>query len=279
MLTLRERQLLHWLARDYVNGRGWIVDGGCFLGGSTASLASGISARGDHISGKVIASYDLFRVEPYTLLNFRENFTDRTEGASFRADYEANILPWSKYVRISEGDVIDTGWTGNRIEVLFIDFAKTWRINDVVLNQFFPCLIPGHSIIIQQDYLWGFGPWIHITMELLAPYVTIIDSMPCSVAYLLTAKIPRKLFGVELRSALPDKMKLELMDRAVSRWTGQQRGLVELARVMLHSEISPTSAAQKQLRDVLSRYSDDELVQSCGERVASDIVGEPWWIA
>lgn len=29
MLMLRERQMLHWLARDYVRGKGRIVDGGC----------------------------------------------------------------------------------------------------------------------------------------------------------------------------------------------------------------------------------------------------------
>ena len=63
-------------------------------------------------------------------------------------------------------------------QVLFIDVAKTWRINDVVIAQFFPKLIPGHSIIIQQDYMWGFGPWIHITMALLATTAWITVGSP-----------------------------------------------------------------------------------------------------
>src|SRR5262249_53182334 len=94
MLMLRERQLLHWLTRDYVRGKGRIVDGGCFLGGSTASLASGLDTRDDRRykrRNKTIASYDLFRVEPYTLVNFRDNFSNPTVDASFRNDFDANI--------------------------------------------------------------------------------------------------------------------------------------------------------------------------------------------
>ena len=277
MLMLRERQLLYWLARHYVKGSGRIVDGGCFLGGSTASFASGLAAREKYKPNKTIASYDLYRVEPYTLSDYRDCFSDTTIGASFRKDFETNIAPWSRHVETCEGDVTEIGWSGQRIEVLFIDFAKTWRINDVVLAQFLPNLIPGHSIIVQQDYMWGFGPWIHITMELLAESVTILDSMLCSVAYLVTGKIPRNIVGMNLRSDLSDAMKMELMDSAVNRWTGQKRGLVELARVMLISEIFSRATAEDELARVLKSYPDDNVVRTCGQRVAGDIAGEPWW--
>lgn len=167
---------------------------------------------------------------------------------------------------------------GQRIEVLFIDLAKTWRINDLMLEEFFPCLIPDHSIIIQQDYMWGFGPWLHFTMELLAPYVTVLDSMLCSTVYLLRKRVPRKFVGINLRADIPNDMKLELMDRAVNRWTGEQRGLVELARVMLFSEIYSRSRAEDALADILQKYPDAQAVQACGKRVAGDIAGKPWWI-
>ena len=38
-------------------------------------------------------------------------------------------------------------------EVLFIDLAKDWSINDHVARLFFPSLIPGQSVVIQQDYV------------------------------------------------------------------------------------------------------------------------------
>ena len=282
MLIPRERQLLHWLASNYVRGEGRIVDGGCFLGGSTAALASGLAAREDNCfknKNKRIASYDLFRVEPYTLVSFRDNFTDSTIGASFRADYDANIAPWSDYVEVFEGDITQRKWSGEPIELLFIDVAKTWGINNYILEQFLPSLIPGRSIIIQQDYIWGAAPWIHITMELLAPSVTILDSMQGSVAYLLTKPVPQSLIGAKLQEELSKETKLELMDRAVNRWTGYKRGFVELARVYLYWEVESRSMAQDALADVLARYPDEAGVQICGKYVGCSLAGEKWWAA
>src|SRR5688572_18337194 len=200
MLSVRERQMLHWLARHHVTGVGRIVDGGSFLGGSTSALASGLAARVDGQWEKTIASYDLFRVEEYTLAQFGDLFTDRRIGASFRSVFDDHIAPWSTHVEVREGDACERGWSGEPIELLFLDMVKMWRLNDLVLEQFLPCLIPVQSVIVQQDYLWGACPWIHMTMELMAPCVRILDSMPNgSVAYLLTAPVPAELIGAKLR--------------------------------------------------------------------------------
>ena len=267
MLSHRELQLLYWLSRFHANGSGRIVDAGCFLGGSTAALASGLAARDDGPWDKTIATYDLFRVEAYTLQTFTKSFTSPTIGASFRSDFDANIAPWSKHVEVHEGDAAACRWSGEPIEILFLDLVKTWGLNDFVLDQFLPRLVPGHSIIIQQDYLWGFSPWIHITMELLAPCVTILDSMPCSVVYLLTEPVPQHLISAKVRDLLSPEAKLKLMDRAVNRWKGEQRGLVELARVMLLAESRHPADTRRELSDVLSRYAKHAVVRNCGQRV------------
>lgn len=269
MLLPYEQHVLFWLANQYVNGTGRIVDGGCFLGGSTAALASGLAARKDRPFEKAIASYDLFRVEPYTLEKFCEDFTDPTVDASFRPDFECNIAPWAKYIDVREGDAVQLGWTGEPIEVLFIDLAKTWELNDFVIEQFFSRLIPGHSVIIQQDYMWAFTPWIHITMELMAPSVTIIDSMLCSVVYLLTGPVPPKLLRSNLQKQLSRKAQLRLMDRAVNRWYGQQRAMVELARVTLWRDLLGADVARLELDRILTHNANDSVVQSCGKRVAA----------
>jgi hypothetical protein len=262
MLSLRERQLLHWLARFHFTGRGRIVDGGCFLGGSTASLASGLAARGDGSWENTIVAYDMFRVENYTLQYYGDCFADKTIGASFRSSFERYIAPWSQHVEVKEGDASVAGWNGDPIEVLFLDFVKTWPMNDFVLEQFLPCLIPGHSVIIQQDYLWGFGHWIHITMELLAPSVQLLDGMPYgSVAYLLTAPVPPELIGAKLRDSLSPQRKRELMDRAVERWQGEDRGMVELARVTLTAELEGNAAARSEFNEVRARYAGQERVE------------------
>jgi hypothetical protein len=263
MLSYRELQLLHWLARYYVTGDNRIVDGGCFLGGSTSAMASGLAARTDGSWEQTIASYDLFRVEEYTLASFGNCFRDKTIGTSFRSAFDANVAPWSQHIEVREGDAQEWGWSGEPIEILFLDMVKTWSLNDLVLEKFLPHLIPGRSVIIQQDYLWGYGPWIHMTMELLAPSVTIIDSMPCSVVYLLTAPIPADLLGAKLREAVPPARQRMLMDRAVERWEGEDRGMVELARVMLIAELSGAAAAQTEFAAVLARHKGQKPVEQC----------------
>jgi hypothetical protein len=275
MLSVRERQLLHWLTRDYFTGVGRIVDGGCFLGGSTAALASGLAARTDGSWEQSIVSYDLFRVEDYTLAQFGSCFQDRTIGASFRSAFDANVAPWSQHLEVREGDARAWGWSGEPIEVLFLDMVKSWRLNDLVLEQFLPCLIPGQSVIIQQDYLWGFAPWIHITMEMLAPSVKILDSMPyATVAYLLTAPVPADVVGAKIRETLSPARQLVLMDRAVKRWKGEDRGLVELARVMLIAELSGLPAARTDFAGVLARHAGEPRVEQCAPNVARYLADE-----
>src|SRR5207248_5260678 len=70
MLSKDERRVLYGLARDYARDDAAIVDAGCFLGGSTAALLSGVRDRPQTWSGPPIASYDLFRVEAYTVGKF-----------------------------------------------------------------------------------------------------------------------------------------------------------------------------------------------------------------
>lgn len=261
MLSVRERQLLYWLARYHVNGSGRIIDAGSFLGGSTSALAAGLAARADGPWDEMIAAYDKFRVEQYTIDNYGQYFSDCVVGASFLDAFERNLAPWRNVVEARAGDILDSSWTGEPIEILFLDTIKSWVINDFAIRTFFPCLVPGHSIILQQDYLWGFGPWLHITMELLADCVIKLDSMPYgTVAYLLIAPIPQELFsGARLRDSLPLDRRNYLMDQAVSRWEGEERGLLELAKVMLIAETDLT-AAHSEFVATLARHFNSERV-------------------
>jgi hypothetical protein len=176
---------------------------------------------------------------------------------------------------VREGDACQIGWSGEPIELLFLDMVKLWQLNDLVLEQFFPCLIPGRSVIIQQDYLWGFGPWTHITMELMAPSVEILDSMPNgSVVYLLIAPVPAELIGAKLRETLSPERQRELMDCAVERWEGEERGLVELARVMLIAEYNPADARQE-YANVCARYAGVQRVEQCANYMHQYLTKEP----
>ena len=271
MLSVGERQVLHWLARHHVTGAGRIVDGGCFLGGSTAALASGLAARSDYRFDRAVVSYDLFRVEEYTLANFGDALPQPVVGASFRSAFDHNVAPWSQHIDVREGDAVAIGWTGEPIEVLFLDMVKTWALNDLVLDQFLPCLIPGHSVIVQQDYLWGYGPWTHMVMELLAGCVRQLDSMANgSVVYLLTSELPDGVIGLRVRDLPPDRQR-ELMSRAVERWSGDERGLVELAQAMLTAELDGLEAGRADLRAVVARHPGDPRTLHCAATVSAHL--------
>jgi hypothetical protein len=127
---------------------------------------------------------------------------------------------------------------------------------------------------VQQDYLWGYGPWIHLAMELLAGCVEILDSMPNgSVAYLLTAPIPAHVASIRIREDLTSDEQLALMNNAVARWEGENRGMVELARVMLIAELGDPDRATVEFHSVRSRYAQYARVEAS----ASVLAGAMKW--
>jgi hypothetical protein len=269
MLSDRERGLLYWLARYYFSGAGWIVDAGPFLGGSTVALACGLVDQGISADRLPIASYDRFVVEAYTLARFGAYFPIPEVGRSFRPAFDRHIARVGK-VEVREGDFCALGWSGEPIEILFLDLVKTWRVHEIVWTQFLPCLIPGRSVIVQQDYLWGYGPWIHLAMELLADCLEILDGMPNgSVAYLLTAPIPAHVASTRIREDLTADEQLVLMDNAVARWEGENRGMVELARVMLMAELGDADRAAVEFHSVCSRYAQYARVEASASVLAA----------
>jgi hypothetical protein len=232
MLSAQELELLYTLARDRYTGRGEIIDGGAFLGGSTLALAAGLRdnpAVAD-TRGRV-HSYDMFVAD-----HFVSQFIDGyPEGTSTRPYYDGVIAAVADRVTVHEGDIATFPWPADRaIEILFIDVAKSWETNDFLVQQFFPRLIPGVSSVIQQDYHWPHTPWISITMELLADHVTYLGSMPWATAHYRWERAlePGEL-PARLRDLGADRLR-ELATRAQRfepggrEWTAQQCNLVAL---------------------------------------------------
>ena len=87
MLSEQERQLLYWLTSTHFIGAGAIVDGGCFVGGSTLSLAEGLRKNAARSSSARVHVFDLFEVEPYMAdLYFSER--GLAPGDSFRTLFD-----------------------------------------------------------------------------------------------------------------------------------------------------------------------------------------------
>jgi len=170
------------LAKSYYTGAGKIVDAGAFLGGSAYCFGYGLSEN-DNIEdkNKRIESYDMFKSKGKYYLDFiRVNFLTRQqqpgvaiqyihdlpeEEYDFEELYRFQTARYEDYININKGDFTKMSWDkSNPIEILFIDLAKAKKVNDHCVTEFFECLIPGKSVLIQQDY-YSMLTYLHLIME------------------------------------------------------------------------------------------------------------------
>ncbi|TCO68741.1 class I SAM-dependent methyltransferase [Rhodovulum euryhalinum] len=188
MLSAAEQRLYFWLARDWARGAGAIVDLGCFAGGSTARLAEGRRQAGH---GARVHAYDRFTA---------------SERLKARLLYPAGIAPfpgkdilplarhllspWTDLVTLHPGEIEDDLWTGAPIEILAIDAAKTAGTADAIARMFFPSLIPGASVVIQQDHFHWRQPWVAAQMERLTDCFVPLAVCPEASAVFLCTRVP-----------------------------------------------------------------------------------------
>jgi hypothetical protein len=266
MLSKSERRLLYSLAREYAAADGAIVDAGCFLGGSTAALLSGLRDRAEAWTGPPVASYDLFQVEAYTIPKFFADDPSVHVGDSFRHRFDANVAGFTIPHVVFEGDIREIGWSGGSIDVLFLDVLKSWEINDAVLRDFFPSLVPGRSVIVHQDYAGGYMPWIPISVELMRDSLVLIDWMEQgSHVYFVEHELPAEVMQRGVRG-LDLATRLEIIDRAIGRSEGWVRGMIEVASTALLVEADGTEAGLANLASIAERYAGHGVVlQSVAE--------------
>jgi hypothetical protein len=219
MISLKERALLYDIAVNYFQSKGCIVDGGCFLGASTLSLGIGLKDKG--INKPTIHSYDKFIMTAGQHKRFVALPSD--EGRNFLEDFQSNIEEIKSLVKIYQGDLLEQLPPEENIEILFIDVAKTPRLNDYIVESFFPLLIPNHSLVIQQDYLWtAWNGWVHCTMEYLSDYFEKVDNTPNgSVVFLYKKEIPKEKLVNVFKSRTKEEI-ITLHNQAVNRFPAEE---------------------------------------------------------
>ncbi len=232
MLSTQEKRMLYHLASSEYTGEGVIADMGSFLGGSTICFAAGLRARG--VTGIKIHAYDVFKVSGDRAWEF---FPDGAPpDLRTRSLFDANVADYRDLITVHDGDVLDFTPEGASIEFLFVDIAKSYRVFDHILLNYFPSLMPAKSIIIMQDYLWGAtGPWHHVAMERLRDYWEyVVDTDVNSVVFLLRDEIPRDELHQACWMNLGREEKLELMDQAIQRLdTEPKRAFLRQNREMI----------------------------------------------
>jgi glycosyltransferase involved in cell wall biosynthesis/SAM-dependent methyltransferase len=210
MLTYGDRALYFHAARNFTF-RGSIVDGGCFVGGSTLSLVEGLSRNALVRSGRantrgLIRVYDRFMVdEDYILHHLKENYPERDFllGSSFQSLFEKNLQAERELLQVRPGDVTAIGYgDAEPIELFCVDFCKALPITDFVVRTFFPRLLLG-ALVLQQDFVHEYHPHIHLSMLRLAGYFETYVELRWggTVAYTcikpITPAIVRERFGTD----------------------------------------------------------------------------------
>ena len=231
MLSEEEGRLLYWLAAHYADGSGAICDLGCFAGGSTARLAAGVAVAG---RATKVAAFDHFRIEesqkrrylyPAGIVPFR--------GRDMLHAARQLLAPWQEIAELRRGDIHKATWRDGPIEVLFIDAAKTPSSADLIAAEFFPHLIPGRSVIVQQDYLHWRQPWIAAQMELLADSIEPVAwCRKGTVVFRVTQPLSPGRLAEALVERLTDQAILELLYRALGRFPDRPQR-AQIARAIL----------------------------------------------
>ncbi|MEM7743392.1 MAG: hypothetical protein AAF409_06740 [Pseudomonadota bacterium] len=217
MLSEEEGQMLYWLGLDYATGQGAACDLGCFAGGSSARLAAGLAAGGH---GAVLHAYDHFLIQEEQKARYLYPAGIKPfEGTDMLPAVRQLLRPWAEQLVFHKGNLREIGWAGGPIELLFIDAAKTPQTTDFIAGVFMPSLIPGHSLVIHQDYQHWRQPWVPAQMELLSDCFELVAwTFKGTAVFRCCAPVTPDLAATRLTTPLPDGEMRRLLLNAIVRF-------------------------------------------------------------
>lgn len=256
MITLGEKRLVYWLASEWFQGLGEIVDLGCYVGAETIVFAEGLrqnERRQQMAQRPLIHAFDNFeKVE-----GGDPNFLVETP---LLQEFAINLHAHRKDVCVYAGDITGYAWPPVRpIEILFNDVSKSPEINAFVIKEFFPRLVPGKSVLIQQDY-YDDHYWVPVSMEKLAEYFEVIAGpIGGTRAYLCTKPITDTVLAEAGRIDL--FADIELMKRVISSYGGWYSDLFKIAAARMMVSAKRLDEARHIHDEVNARYPDHRVLQ------------------
>ena len=156
MTIPRELAFCESYARECFSGKGRMVDLGCWYGATTFSLARGLRRNWRARSNRIIEAFDLFLWN-----SWMDSVADHIkmprmyeDGESFFHDVEKLLAPYRNVVRLYQQDLLEHEPEAKPVELLFVDAMKSWPLAKKIVTGFFPLLIPGVSVVVQQDFVF-----------------------------------------------------------------------------------------------------------------------------
>jgi hypothetical protein len=168
----------YWCAAKHHRPGRRVVELGPWIGCSTMALAAGIRRSADP-AGKVI-TIDNFSWDEWALNNVLDwtvgGLSDEQRarlgdavvrprlGSSFMPIFHEYTAPYKDSIHAIHADLAKYKWTGEPIDVLMVDAAKSWETFDQIVREFFPCLTDG-AAVIHQDYKHFSCYWLQAVTE------------------------------------------------------------------------------------------------------------------
>ena len=148
MITPAEGRYLYWLLSETYTGHGAVVELGCWLGKSTSYLAAGLRDSGKQ--GE-IHSFDRFTwIKEHEI---KAPGLGLKIGDDFRPTFENNLRPLGQKLKAHKGTFAELAWSGDPIEVLFLDGPKDFDSLSSTLRAFGSSVSPETGVVVVQDYL------------------------------------------------------------------------------------------------------------------------------
>jgi hypothetical protein len=162
------------------------------------------------------------------------------------------------------GDILETGRIDDPpktrklpIEILFLDVLKASAISEFAALEYLPRLIPRRSLVIQQDYLNGDLPFIHIHQEYFASKFEYVGEISSSAVFRLVHRITRDEVAALFSGPLDGETEISLVSRAAQRSADPYRRLImSFAKLRVILNARGLEAAKQYLAFIESEYAD-----------------------
>lgn len=272
MLQSPERRFLFWCGRDVATGKGAVLDVGAFLGASAACLAAGLKDNPNLSEDqRKVYTFDFFEWGPY-FKGFleREDIGEGTDTLPYVRQLWGEL---DRYMVPYKGDVTAQRWTGDPIEILFVDFTQTWQHHDWVLHELVSKLIIGGTLI-HQDYLHTISYWLHVFMEKYRDHFDQISDhiKGSSAAWKLVKPLPEEVFSTPFNELVTLDEINQNLDASIGRYEGTYQTLIRCAKGRFISDAYDNETALKYAKDLAEETRDDERAAPHVQRLIDMIV-------
>lgn len=305
MLTDEEKKYLYWLGKNSYNGLGEVVEVGCWLGSSTTHLLMGLKEN-ENFRKQKIHVFDNFIWNTFSDLELRRKCEEDPELRTIIREtgyFEKPIKPDESfeplfrsicaddlgYMQVKCAELqefpnsIHSGrllkWDSvNKVEILFIDAAKTWYALNYLFAEFSGSLMPGESLIISQDYKVPYSYWHILFFEFFSEYFKIEHAVSGggTVTFRLEKEFPfpRKLVFPDSEDEMTFYEMSEIFERVIKKWrdAGDDLTAVHLYlpyAVMCHKK-KQHKKAMEQIAIAWSCWSNKKTIELCASRYLNE---------